>query len=446
MPSRPSPQRRGHERSWPIALVIALGIALRGLTLAASGPDSLYLNDSQDYLARAHDLRPDGYHPLGYAVFLHVIEAQQHPLLLSVLQHVIGLGTGIAIIIAARRLKLPSWGAALAAAPQLLDPYVAVTEQFVIAETVFTALLVAATLCAISRKAIPAGLLIAAATLTRTVALPLVLVVLMVVLARRTTIRRAVPAVAAALLPIAAYAGFFANAHGTPGLSQHGGSYLYGRMASFVSCPAAGLPAGASSLCDARPVDQRPQPDFYLWAPQAPLKQLGLGTDARSELSKKTGDAMLRDDPGVWFTSTLGYLAHYADPIRSARRVDSTLDTFLVSDATNTAPPAGNPRLADGYRETKTVRPGPTRILRALQETVWTPVWLLGLCILTGFFGVRRQHPALVRTWAASAMTALVLLAVPSATVGWDVRFLLPALPFLGLAAACGPAMARRRG
>ena len=438
-----SPHRREHW--WPVGLVVTLGVAIRALALAASGPDSLYLNDSKDYLARAHDLKPDGYHPLGYSVFLRIVEAQQHPLLLSVTQHLIGLATGAAIIVAARRLALAPWAAALAAAPQLLDPYVAVSEQFVIAETVFTALLVAALFCALARHAVAAGLLIASATLTRTVALPLIIVVLVVGVASRPTVKKAIPAIAAAVLPIAAYAGFFADSHGRPGLSEHSGIYLYGRMAGFVSCPAHNLPEGASTLCDPRPVAHRPQPDYYLWAPQAPLKRLGLSTDARSALAGKTGTAMLRDDPTAWLTSTLGYLAHYAAPIRSARRVDSTLDTFLVSDAHDTAPPATDPRLADGYRVTATVRPGPTRVLRDLQETVWTPVWLLALCAAAGLLGMRRgRDRALTRAWAASAVTALVLLAVPSATVGWDIRFLLPALPFLGLAAACGPALARR--
>lgn len=433
-------------RWWPVALVLALGVALRGLTMAASGPVSLYLNDSRDYLARAHDLRPDGYHPLGYAVFLRITQAQAHPLLLSVLQHLIGLGTGAVIIVAARRLRLPPWAAALAAAPVLLDPYVAVTEQFVIAETVFTALLVAALLCALAGRGVVAGLLIASATLTRTVALPLILVVLVVVLASRPHRRTWLPAVAAAVLPVAAYAGFFAERHGEVGLSEHGGIYLYGRMASFVSCPAT-VPAGARTLCDRRPVGQRPQPDYYLWAEQAPLKRLGLSTDAAATLATKTGYAMLRDDPTAWASSTLGYLAHYADPVRSARRVDSTLDTFLVSDVNDSAPPAASPRLADGYRVTATVHAGPTRLLRDLQRTVWTPVWLLAVCLAAGLPGLRRIRPldrALARAWAASSATALVLLAVPSATVGWDIRFLLPALPFLGLAAACGPALARR--
>lgn len=424
-----------------MAVVLALGTALRTLAVLASGPVSRFENDSTDYLARARDLLPDGYHPLGYPLALRLTGGLGHPLLITLGQHALGLGTGGLVLGVALRAGLPPWGAALAAAPQLLDAWVVVGEQFVLAETLTAALVVAAVAAALRDRWVLAGLLTAAATLTRTVALGVAAVLVVALLAARPGRRRVLSATAALVVPLALYAGLFAARHGHPALTERTGVFLYGRMAPIASCVS--LAADERPLCDLRPPAARPQGTFYLWHPDAPLKAVPGDVDSRAALAGRTGRAMLAGSPGAWARATLTDLAHYAWRAHTPGSHDQGTAAWLVDVRTSTLVPPADPRLADGHRETDHVSPGPTAVLRALQSHAGTPGWLLAVLLVLGAATARRAGPSPARRTAAVAGAAgLALLVVPSATVGWDVRFALPALPLLGLAAASAAASA----
>jgi hypothetical protein len=438
-------------------VVLALGALLRGLALIASGPISLYLNDSRDYLERSRHLVPDGYHPLGYPLFLALVRGGDHPLLLAWVQHGLGLLTGLLVIQAALRLGLPAWGAALAAAPVLLDPYVVAVEQTVVAESLFMVLVTAALLVLIrGRKGTGAwaagGALLGAAVLVRTAGLAVVAGVALWLVVRRPGWLPALALTAALLVPVGAYAGWFSARHGSPGLTQYGGVYLYGRLAPFADCAGlSGLDAAERSLCDTRPVSERPQPDFYLWQPGSPLKQLSPDVGARSTVAARTGRAMAWGDPGAWVRSTAGYLVSDLafGPWRTAAwRKDSTLATFRADIRRSTAPVAGDPRLSDGFRVVGHTTAWATTALRGYQRVVGAPYALLMVLPVAGLWrsrrrpGPQRQDP---RRQAAGvlALSAGALLVAPALTVGDDVRFLLVTLPLLGLASALAGPLAR---
>ncbi len=445
-------------RSKAVLLVIGLGVALRILAIVASGPVALYLNDSHDYLVRSHHLVPDGYHPLGYPAFLAVLDASSHPLLLTWVQHGLGVATGCLVAWLALRLGLPGWGAALAAAPILLDPYVVIVEQTVVAETLFTLLLtVAVTLLLVAPRAgrrplrrwIAAGLLVAVATLVRTAGLAVLAAIAVWLLVSRPGWRPAIAFGAAAVLPLLLYAGWFAARHGSPGLSQDGGIYLYGRLAPFTSCgPGDGLAARYQVLCDPRPVQQRPQPDYYLWQPGNPLKTLSSDAAVRATAATSTGKAMAGNDPGALVSSTVSYLwrdATFGPWFTRARRVDSTLVTWRADRRLSTKPAATDVRLSDGFRTVGHTTGWATTALRDYQRGIGAPMPLLVLFAGGGLIwaALLRWHAGTLLLFTAIAAALLVL---PAVGVGWDVRFLIPALPFLGLAAVLGPAVVMSGG
>src|SRR5205807_6875970 len=95
-----------------------------------------------------------------------------------------------------RRLGIGVWGATIGAAPILLDAYRMNIEQFIMAETLFGALLVGAIVLIVWPKrpglvaCAAAGALLAGATLTREVGIVLIVPVLLYLLGRRAGVLR----------------------------------------------------------------------------------------------------------------------------------------------------------------------------------------------------------------------------------------------------------------
>ena len=86
----------------------------------------------------------DPVRPLGYPLFLWILGRVHHLAVVPTVQHVMGLAMAVLIYALLVRLRVPRWAAALAAAPVLLDAYQLEIEHYVLAETLFEALIVAA--------------------------------------------------------------------------------------------------------------------------------------------------------------------------------------------------------------------------------------------------------------------------------------------------------------
>ena len=152
--------------------LLACGAALR-LEVALAYKPALIIDDSQGFLGNAEHLRPDELHPMGYAVFLWLLDVSHGLARVALAQHVIGLAIALLIYVLLQRLGVRRWASALAAAPVLLDAYLLDLEQFILAETLFELLLVATCAALLWRRrpgmveAGIAGLLCAATALTR---------------------------------------------------------------------------------------------------------------------------------------------------------------------------------------------------------------------------------------------------------------------------------------
>ena len=193
-----------------LALLVAIAFLLRvGLVLVASvDPERMLQTDSAGYLALAGDLGSylgaDGEH-LGWSLK----RPPGYPLLLHLLMQILGFGiVGVALTqallgaltvalvgVLGRRLHGVNAGN-VAAGIVALDPTLVVQSAFVLAEALFTFLLVLATLLLTAqgadrrrRRAGLAGLILGVAVLVRPIALPLLPGLALAVLLRRDPLR-----------------------------------------------------------------------------------------------------------------------------------------------------------------------------------------------------------------------------------------------------------------
>ena len=415
------------------------------MALQAYRPALAFYADSYQYLQAAADLRPPLERPLGYPLLLRLVSTVGSIGLVPALQHLLALGVAVGIYAVLLHRSCPCPVAALAAAPLLLDAYQLNIEQFVLSETLFSALLLAllALLLWWSRPPVAAcaamGVLAAGCTLTRTVALPITILIAAILALRHVGIRRLVTYLAAALLPLAAYAGWFSAQHGTFGLERIDGRLIYGKVAPLADCARLRLPAAAQVLCDLPPAAQRGSPNYYTWNRHSPAFRLTPASAAADHAYRSFAWAVIAAQPQDYAATVARELYHYALPGRVQRPGEARLVTWRFFTGaqpgyTSQVTPVG----FDRARTAPRVAVHPAALLRAYQRFAYTPGTLLALCGLAalaaaGWPGGDRR---LRLDCLLLAGVGVVLAVLPALTVEFDYRFLLPELVVLPPAAA----------
>jgi hypothetical protein len=168
--------------------LVGLGIGLRILLVRAQTPGFTAVTDSFWYLIAAHvnvftwAAAPNSYPwPAGYPAFLALVYVlDDHLSAVPLVQHALGLGTGVLWFLIVRRAVPSPWALLPAAVVLLAGPQLFI-EHAPMAETLFAFLIAAATYGAVRaadrasvRWAIAAGLLVAAAGCVRVIGLPLI--------------------------------------------------------------------------------------------------------------------------------------------------------------------------------------------------------------------------------------------------------------------------------
>ncbi|MFC4011567.1 hypothetical protein ACFOY2_30355 [Nonomuraea purpurea] len=444
--SRSAARRHG----WFLA-VLALGTALRALAMLGYRP-ALWFPDSYTYIVTVFRPRPDLVRPAGYSMFMKLLEPLHSFGAVTAAQHLLGLATGVLIYRVARRARAPRWAATLATVPVLLDAYQIELEHLLVSDTLFMFLVAAAVaLCTTSRPStvVAIGLLLAAATLTRTVGQPLI-----VVLAGWFVLRRRVGLagvlVAAALVPILAYGAWFYATYQRVGLVGANGVFMYARTMSFADCAKMDPPQDLRVLCDPRPPEQRPPSQEYIWAQDSPLVLLpGITfTKQNDDLAARFATLAITKQPLDYAASTLTELAR---TFRWDRPVYPDAEVYGYYEfPVNPPGPPGRYPAQTGADYAKLYEQGAigTQIvepyagwLRAYQSMARLPgpVLLVILLVPPVAAVVRRRDavrlagsPAWLVPWTA----ALVLLITPAAAAEFDYRYVLPAVPLACLAAA----------
>jgi hypothetical protein len=432
--------------------VLTAAAVLRAVVMLGY-PPVMWFNDSYRYVSDAVHLATSPSRPSGYPFFLRLLMPFHSFTLVAALQHLIGLAMGALIYALLRRRGLPAWGATLAALPVLFDAYEVQVEQQVMSDALFMLLVTGAVvlLCWDRRVMWPvaliAGVAIGYATVVRSVALPLLVVVAVCLLARRVGWRPLVALVVAGVVPIGGYMLVYYLQHGRLATADSDGIFLYGRVQTFANCAVMKPSPSLARLCDPRPPAQRPIAVEYIWNRSNPLLKLhqGLFNPKVNALAQRFAIRAIEAQP-------LSYLRVVASDTWRAfgwtHNVNYDYRTDVLYLFSN--PPPQIPASAN-WPELRAFQPGlgqPHAVqpfagfLGSYQRQVYLRGPLLGLMLLAGLAGVvarwRRWGGMVLLPWCV----AVVLLVLPVATSGFSYRYMLSVVPLASIAA--GLAFARR--
>jgi hypothetical protein len=451
--------------------LVACGAALR-LEVALAYKPALIIDDSQGFLANADHLRPDELHPMGYAVFLWLLDVSHGLARVALAQHVIGLVIGLLIYVLLQRLGVRRWASARAAAPVLLDAYQLDLEQFILAEALFELLLVATCAALLWRRqpgmveAGIAGLLCAATALTRPNGMVVIAPVLLTLVFLRwrgfPEVRSMLPAAAALLaafaVPVAGYAIWFHSLHGSYAITSNGGRFLYGRVTPFADCSKFSVPAEERVLCPKAPVGHRPTlagstVEYYQWGGESPIWRIH--PDSRSRLGGDFAKRVIRHQPLDYLRAVTHDFRRGFALTRTSQRGElwisrwqfpMTYPVYLKdTDAIIGAHGGGRPRVDRGR----------ARFLRDYQRFGFTPGPVLVVGLIAGLLaalGVGRARRSGLRS--ASFLFVAMGFAVFASSVmvnqfSWRYQLslivLLPPAAALGLTALFSGEPVRRR-
>lgn len=436
-----------------LLVLLALAVVLRIVTILGYRW-AIWFPDSYPYVDVALHPRPDPVRTFGYPLLLIVLRPLHSVAAVVTVQHLMGLAVACVLYALLRRphlfargRALPGWAAALAVAPVLFDGNQVELEHLLLSDTYFLLLVtVAAALVLWSPRpsvgqVTAAGLLLSLAAVTRTIGMPLLIIMLVFLVIRRAGWKAVAGGLAAGVIPIAAYCGWYASENGQFALSGTDGVFLYSRTMTFADCDEFGdkLPVDAYALCDSTPPEQRPASHFYVWEESQIFRYPGgIFAPYKSDLARTFAKEAIAAQPGDYFQA---FLTDFGRTFRWDRPVypdPKTYSYYVFPETTQEYWPGKAETVApydDQSTATRVVEPY-AGFMRAYQKAVYLPGTVLGVLLLAGLGGVLARW----RAWGGVALLpfgyATALLVVPPATVLFDYRYVLPAVPFAAVAAA----------
>ncbi len=442
-------------RHWLFVAVLIPAIMLRVVTMLGFRW-VLWFNDSYQYLQDAVGFpRPDPMRPSGYSVYLWLLEPLHSFAAVTISQHLMGLGTGVMVYaLLVHRFKVAPWIATLAAVPALYDAYQIQLEHLLMADTPFAFLVTAAITIVMWRpkpgiaQTASAGLLLGLAAVTRSIGLPLLVILVGYLLIRRVGLRVVAAAIIACAVPVGGYMLWFQSRYQEFAMTQSTGVFLYARVMAFADCSKFSLPPDEKALCTSVPPSHRMLSQEYIWSQDAPLRRFpppefspltnllakGFATRAIKaqplDYARVTWDDTWRSfawkrkvfpDPITYGEYVFASASH--GPARAAATGHGFGAHFAV------------PRYVGGSQITHVVAPY-AGIMRGYQKYVLLPGTILGVLLAVGLGGMviawRRIGGEILLPWTI----AVAMIVIPAATAEFDYRYLLPAVPFACLASA----------
>ncbi len=442
---------------------IAACVSVIPRVIAALGfKPALYIQDSFSYMKEGVQFAVGQLRPAGYPLMLRVLEPLHSLLLVTTLQHLMGIALAAIIYAVLRTRGLPAWGATLAAAPTLFDSRQIWLESSILPDTLFTLVLMIAIAILVVRpkptiwQAVIVGLLVAWASVIRGNGAPVIVVILAFLLIMRVGWKVFTACLAAFAIPVAGYALFFFHEFGQFNITNSTGLFLWSRTMSFANCAVIKPPADLVSLCPENQPDH-PAGPTPAWSINALMKQR---TPAEYLWA---ADAWYRHDahPGInAYNNNLAMQfaerAIAAQPLDYLKTVGKEVYlTFFASDRPQnylamhfTVAPHVNKlafymrywenRYAHARSNTHVVQPW-AYFMFLYQAPVWFPGWVFFLVMASGLVLVIRRWRGWGRYAALAWGVAVVNLVLPIAAHEMDYRYAISAVPFacLALGLAC---------
>ncbi len=460
------------------AAALVAGAGLRLLALLGYPGALWFSGDSYVYLGAALRPRPDLSKTTGYSLFLRAIEPFGSLTLVAGLQHLMGLGAAVMIYLLLRRAGVPPQWATAAMLPVLFDGFEIEDEHMIMAEALFTFLVMLALLLLLWRARVPwpvallAGLLAGYAVDVRSQGLPVLVLFPGFLLLRALSQGgwrnwrgwlAAIAMVAGCAAPVLGYAAWFHARTGTFALTRSDGFYLWGRVSSFAECPVIKPPAGELKICPSGAPSSRPPPGDYIWhAPQVRDLTGGPVSVANNALLRDFAIRAVEAQPLGYLHTVLSGLALAVEWPRRPYPDSGTVYYYYFHLKPQTIPASrswipGGTAYSDAAQyghatPSRVVEPFAT-LIAGYERVFYTYGPLLGLILVMGLGGVVRLQRRPIRLiWLARSrragsmlpwVTAVVLLVFPIAIADFDYRYLLPVLPFACLAAGLAFAPAR---
>jgi hypothetical protein len=250
---------------WLATALVTAGLVMRVLVMIAYRPALMYV-DTLKYLYGVWS----GSDPVGYKVPLKIILLVGNLTTVAAVQHVLGLAMAVTLYLLLVRRGSPRWLAAIAIAPVLFDGYQLQSEQTIMPDVWFEALIVTGLAVLLwkptitTRACVAAGILLGATATVRQVGeilvLPALIFVMLTAGGWRHAIRKGIALLLAFATPILFYmlASYDINHHFS--LSRTGVAATYGRMAAVADCATLKLPPGLRPLCPSA-AEQKVGPD-----------------------------------------------------------------------------------------------------------------------------------------------------------------------------------------
>jgi hypothetical protein len=446
-------------RNHRLFTVAALLSLLPRIVAALGFSPALLIQDSFSYMGEGVHLTPlYQLRPEGYPMLLKLLEPFHSLLLVTTLQHLMGIALAVIIYAVLRTRGLPAWGATLAGVPTLFDSRQIWLESSILPDTLFTLVLMIAVAILIIRpkpavwQAVLVGLLVAWASVFRGNGAPVFVIIFIFLLLQRVGWKTLVACVAAFAVPVAGYALVFYAEHGQLNITNSSGLFLWSRTMSFANCQIIKPPADLQPLCpDAQPdhptspappwsltaLENERSPADYLWAAGAWYRvDAHPGINAyNNKLAMKFAEKAIEAQP-------LGYLKSVGEGVfltffNTDRSQDYLSDHFTVAPHVTTLAPYmkhDEERYAHTTANTHVVQPW-AFLEFIYQLPVWFPGWLFCAVLVAGLVLLIRRWRGWGRYAGLAWGVAVVNLVVPIAAHELDYRYALSAVPFACLAA-----------
>jgi hypothetical protein len=461
-----------------LAAILGVGLLLRVWFLLAWRPALTGYSDSGIYFTGAvKSLWTDPLRTVGYSMFLRVLHAiSPHLILVTIVQHLLGLLTAALLFLAVRRCGGPRWLGLVPAAIIALGGDQLFLEHAALSEAPYIFLIAAMLYCTVRAAqggawwAAAGGLCAGLCVWDRAAALVLVPIsaLWLVFSALRPTRRTLALGGLSLLVSLASIGGYVAwreAASGLGGLTTNSSWNLYGRVAPWADCTKFTPPPGTAMLCEPIPLAKRVLPNgmhatdqTYIYGLNSPA-QIWLGPPftvskypQAMTLLKRWSLAAIEGQPldylhAVWLdlirlidTNRASYGALSADQMIAfllyGPDFHSGVNTFVKHWQDRLYP-------TDPLEHHGDI--GPLKEWERITRLVGVPMAiLLLLCLAAPWLAVGRQPRAGATLFT---LTSVALLLWPILTASYDYRYVIPAFGPLGAAGAlAGWGLAARIG